>query len=78
MSRKVTTDTMAKIRRWLIALREDQGMTQGAVAAAAGIAQPSYFEIEKGLSTPKPETAKRIGAVLGFDWTRFYDEEKED
>lgn len=53
-------------------------MTQGAVANAAGIAQPSYFEIEKGFSTPRPETAKRIAAVLGFEWTRFYEENMDD
>ena len=68
----------AKVRHWLIACREAQGMTQGYVANASGLAQPSYFEFEKGLSTPKPETAKRIAAVLGFPWTRFYDDETEE
>lgn len=77
MNKREDAGTGAKIRGWLISLREEHGMTQGAVAAAAGIAQPSYFEIEKGKSTPKPETAKRIGAALGFDWTRFYEEESE-
>lgn len=62
-----------KIRGWLISIRSEKDMTQGAVANAAGIAQPSYFEIEKGISTPRPETAKRIAAVLGFEWTRFYE-----
>ena len=67
----------SKVREWLIQAREAQGMTQGAVANAAGIAQPSYFEIEKGISTPRPETAMKIGAVLGFPWTRFYEDEEE-
>lgn len=71
-------DGAAKVRGWLIQIREESGMTQGAVANAAGIAQPSYFEIEKGLSTPRPETAKKIGAVLGFPWPRFYEDEDED
>lgn len=52
-------------------------MTQGAVANAIGIAQPSYYEFEKGISTPKPENAKKIAAVLGFEWTRFYEDEDE-
>lgn len=69
---------MAKVREWLIQIREEQDMTQGAVANAAGIAQPSYFEIEKGISTPRPETAKKIAAVLGFEWTRFYEDEEEN
>ena len=77
MSKKETGGATTRVRDWLIALRDERGMTQGAVAAAAGIAQPSYFEIEKGISKPKPETAKRIGAALGFDWTRFYDEDEE-
>lgn len=64
-----------RIRSWLIEKRDKKGMTQGAVASAAGIAQPSYFEIEKGISTPKPETAMKIGAVLGFPWTRFYEDD---
>lgn len=70
--------SVGKVREWLIRLREEKDMTQGAVANAAGIAQPSYFEIEKGISTPRPETAQRIGAVLGFPWTRFYEAEMED
>ncbi len=77
MSRSPAARSGAKIRSWLIELREKKGMTQGAVAAAVGIAQPSYFEIEKGISTPKPETAKRIGAELGFNWTEFYEDDKE-
>ena len=74
MSRKAESVDPGRIRVWLIEIREEQGLTQGAVAMAAGIAQPSYFEIEKGISTPKPDTAKRIGGVLGFPWTRFYEE----
>lgn len=77
MSRRAETVDRSRIRGWLIGLREDQGLTQGAVAMAAGIAQPSYFEIEKGISTPKPETAKRIAGVLGFDWTKFYEDEEK-
>jgi DNA-binding XRE family transcriptional regulator len=78
LSRKVTAETRERVRDWLIALREERGATQGAVAAAAGIAQPSYFEIEKGLSTPKPGTAMKIGEYLGFPWTRFYDDEHDE
>lgn len=78
MSRKETTGAAPKVRRWLIELREEKGLTQGAVAAAAGIAQPSYFEIEKGISNPRPETAMKIGAALGFLWTQFYEEEESE
>lgn len=77
MSKKPGMGRRPEVREWLIDLRGQKGMTQGAVAAAAGIAQPSYYEIEKGLSRPKPDTAKKLGEVLGFDWTRFYEEAEE-
>lgn len=73
MSRKMTEGAEDKVRRWLIELRDEKGMTQGQVAAAAGITQPSYCEIEKGISNPKPKTAMKIGAALVFSWTRFYE-----
>ena len=78
MSRRQNGGGGAKVREWLIAIREEKDMTQGAVANMAGIAQPSYFEIEKGISTPRPETAKKIAAVLGFEWTRFYEDKEEN
>ena len=78
MSGKEKAGTGPRVRGWLIEIREEKGMTQGAVAAAAGIAQPSYYEIEKGISNPKPQTAMAIGSALGFPWTRFYEEEKSD
>ena len=73
-------DGAAKVRGWLISLREEKGLTQGHVANAVGIAQPTYYEYEKGISTPKPENAKKIAAVLGCDWTQFYadGDDKED
>ena len=75
MKRKETGKQGARVREWLIQIREERGLTQGAVASAAEIAQPSYFEIEKGISTPRPETAKKIGNVLGFPWMCFYDDD---
>ena len=78
MSKKGRDGGAARVREWLISLREEHGMTQGAVASAAGISQPSYFEIEKGINKPKPENAKKIGAVLGFPWTKFYEEDEDE
>ena len=66
------------MRQWLINCRKDRQMTQANVAKLAGIAQPSYYAIEAGQTTPRPETAKRIGAALGIDWTRFYEEDGGD
>lgn len=63
------------MRDWLIEAREALGMRQSAVARAAGISQASYFNIEHEKRGVAVNTAKAIAAVLGFDWTRFYEEE---
>lgn len=67
-----------KIRRWLIDLRNEKGLTQGDVADAVGISQPSYCDIENGVTNPKIENAIRIGNLLGFDWKEFFENEKEE
>lgn len=61
------------MRDWLVAIRESKGMTQKALAEKVQISQPSICDIEHGEIDPKPDTAKRIANVLGFDWTRFFD-----
>lgn len=61
-------------RSWLIAIREEKRFTQKYVSEQVGIAQPSYFNIEAGKRRPSVPVAKKIAAVLGFDWTRFYEE----
>jgi len=62
------------VRDWLITLRKQKGFRQKYVAQTVGISQPSYCTIEKGKTRPTVETAKAIATVLGFDWTRFYEE----
>ena len=63
------------MRMWLLDLRKAAGYTQRDIAAAVGIAQPSYSNIENGGRRPSPDTAKALGNVLGFDWTRFFIDE---
>lgn len=77
MEKKQGKGDFPKVRSWLIDVRTGAGMTQGQAADAAGISQPSYCDIENGKINPKPETAKRIGAALGFSWIRFYEEGAE-
>lgn len=65
------------MRRWLIEIRKEKGMSQYNVAEKCGISQSYYAAIEIG-ERGKPlsvNTAKKIAAVLGFDWTRFYDKD---
>jgi len=51
-------------------------MTQEDVATLCGISRQFYCFIENGDRTPSVETAKSIAAVLGFDWTRFYQDDE--
>ena len=62
---------------WLIAMRDERGLSQKSVAKAVGISQPSYCNIETGKHSPAIKTAKKIAEILGFDWTKFY-EKKDD
>ncbi len=57
--------------------RIKKGMNQTDLARAVNISQYSVSRIERGLRRPKVATAKKIAAVLGFDWTEFYKEEDE-
>ena len=58
--------------------RLEQKLTQKQVAAACGMKTSSYCDIERGRRSTKPEKAQKIAAVLGFDWTEFYEKEKEE
>jgi transcriptional regulator with XRE-family HTH domain len=58
-------------------IRIQREKSQDEVALAAGISQQYYSFIEsgaRGKKLPVP-TAKRIAAVLGFDWQDFYKED---
>lgn len=59
---------------WLKEIRGNK--SQQAVADEIGIAQSTYASIEVGSRKPSVSMAKRIAAVLGFDWTRFYEEDE--
>ena len=64
---------MSNSRIWLIDIRNEKGMTQQDVADKAGINRSFYTQIEIGTRTPSVDTAKRIAAVLEFDWTIFFE-----
>ena len=61
------------MRQWLIDARKHMGYSQTEVAKAVGITQASYCMYETGLTSPKPDNAKKIARVLGFPWTKFYE-----
>lgn len=64
------------MRIWLIDARKQKGESQKDVAGQVGIAQATYCLIESGKRRPSPEVAKRIAAILDFDWTLFYDDQQ--
>ncbi|MCL6592704.1 MAG: helix-turn-helix domain-containing protein [Alicyclobacillus sp.] len=63
-------------RDWLVKIRGNR--TQEQVAVAAGISRSAYANIENGNREPSVEMAKKIAAVLQFDWTMFFDSERLD
>lgn len=63
--------------KWLKDARTAKGLTGEVVGAQAGITQQHYNFIENGKRRPSVEVAKRIAAVLGFPWTRFFEDAEE-
>ena len=66
------------MREWLAIKRKERGLTQTQLANAVGISQQGYGAIENGVRGVKVPTAKKIAAALGFEWQRFYEDDKSD
>lgn len=64
------------MREWLQKKRGD--LTQEQVARTIGISRGAYANIENGKRDPSVSTAKKIAAVLDFEWQYFFDEESVD
>jgi transcriptional regulator with XRE-family HTH domain len=61
--------------QWLRETRKQKKFSQNEVATRCGISQPAYNKIETSHRLPRVATAKKIAAVLGFDWQRFYEDD---
>jgi len=57
-------------------IRMEKGMTQQELADLVGLDRTTITKIENG-ATPSIDTAKRIAAVIGFNWTLFYQDEDD-
>ena len=67
------------MRHWLKELRIESGnMTQEQLAKKVGISRTMITEIENGNANPSVKVAKKIAAVLGFPWTRFYEDDSNE
>lgn len=62
------------MRKWLVDLRKEKGLTQSQVALAAFIDRGYYAQIETMKRQPSPEVAFKISRVLGFNPANFYSE----
>ena len=66
------------MRGWLKKLRhESHNLTQEQLAKMVGISRTMITEIENGNANPSVEVAKKIASVMGFNWTRFFEDEDE-
>lgn len=64
------------MREWLAEYRKKAEMSQEVLAEKACISQNFYSAIETGARNPSVDTAKKIADALGFDWTRFYEDQQ--
>lgn len=65
------------VRQWLKELRQrSNNLTQEQLAKMVGISRTMITEIENGKANPSVEVAKKIAAVLGFHWTKFFEDEQ--
>ncbi len=61
-------------RDFLLEARKERGLSQAEVACKAGINAASYCNIETGKRNPSVKLAQKLGRVLSFAWTEFFEE----
>ena len=65
------------MREWLYKARKNKNLTMAEVAARSNISESYYSLIESGNRDVPVHTAKKIAKVLGFNWTKFYEDDPE-
>lgn len=65
------------MRDWLRTLRVNRNMTQAVLAERVNIDITAIGKYESGERRPSVETAKKIADELGFDWTKFFEDNEE-
>jgi putative transcriptional regulator len=63
------------MRKWLVEIREERGLTQEEAANKSDIERSYYNMIERGKRRPSVEVAQKIGFALHFDWTYFFEDD---
>ena len=64
------------MRNWLRDLRVKSNFTQKDVAERVNLDVTAISKYELGERRPSYETAKRVASLLGFNWTRFFEDEE--
>jgi putative transcriptional regulator len=64
-------------RSWMKKLRREHNMTQEQLARKVGRSRTMITEIENGNANPSVVVAKKIAAVLGFNWVKFFEDDDE-
>lgn len=54
--------------------RTEKKMSQEELANQCGVFRTHISNIEKGITKPSVNLAKKIGQILEFDWTEFYED----
>ena len=57
----------------LKAIRKSAGLTRKELAMAAKVSPMTIYRYENWMRQPSAPVAKRIAAVLDFDWTKFFE-----
>lgn len=66
------------MRTWLKEKRLKSKMTQEQVALKVGIARTTYAMYEQGERDPSVGVAVKIGDVLKFKWTLFFEDKAHE
>lgn len=66
------------MRVWLKNIRAKREITQFQLANKVDVTQQAIQLYERGERRPRPEVAKRIALELGFNWTRFFEENTKE
>ena len=61
------------MRDWFTELRKKANLTQQNIADEVGITRQMISAIENGDAAPSVTTAKALGDLLNFSWTRFFE-----
>ena len=61
------------MRDWFTELRKKAHVTQQNIADEVGITRQMISAIENGDADPSVTTAKALGDLLNFSWTRFFE-----